>query len=172
MTFAWQFQFEGYGRAKAVGGGTGWVDRVTWTPDESATGDATTTHAVPYSWLREKFSGYGSASKDELETLAEGDSPNGKPMKVWEEYWAGTNPNDPNDLFRALIAVTNNVPYISWQPDLSVTGDPRRVYHVLCAPTPSAQEWVDWPGPGASGASTNRFFKVELDWEGSKENHD
>ena len=107
---------------------------------------------------------------DALETLAEGDSPNGKPMKVWQEYWAGTDPNDPNHLFRANIVVSNDVPYISWYPDLSVTGDPKRVYHVLCAPTPSAREWVVWPGPGDSGASTNRFFKVELDWEESRKN--
>ena len=78
------------------------------------------------------------------------------------------NPNDPDDLFRADITVSNDVPYISWQPDLR-TNDPSRVYQVLCAPTPSAsaQEWVEWLGPGDSGASTNRFFKVELDWEES-----
>ena len=169
VTFAWAFTYEDYGANN--GGGTGWVDRVTWTPDGSAEGDVTAEHSVPYTWLREKFPDETvSADADALETLAEGDSPNGKPMKVWQEYWAGTDPNDPNHLFRANIVVSNDVPYISWYPDLSVTGDPKRVYHVLCAPTPSAQEWVVWPGPGDSGASTNRFFKVELDWEESQKN--
>ena len=163
VSFAWAFKFRDDGMHYFKnGGGTGWVDRVTWTPDGTSAAEATTEHRVPFTWLREKFSDAGSMNETQLETLAESDSPNGKPMKVWQDYWAGTNPYDPNDLFRANIAVTNDVPYISWQPDLSVTGDPVRVYQVLCAPTPSAQEWVEWPGPGGSGASTNRFFKVEL----------
>ena len=177
VTFAWAFAYADYDANN--GGGTGWVDRVTWTTNESVSVEVTSPHKVPYSWLREKFPEYESASDGELETLAEGDSPNGKAMKVWEEYWAGTNPNDPNDLFRANIAVSNDVAYISWRPDLSVTGDPVRVYHVLSAPTPSAGwavlqsnvvEELEVPLPGDSGASTNRFFKVELDWEESQKN--
>ena len=161
VTFAWAFAYADYDANN--GGGTGWVDRVTWTPDGSPTAEVTSPHKVPYSWLREKFPSHESADAAVLETLAESDSPNGKPMKVWQEYWAGTNPNDPDDLFRADITVSNDVPYISWQPDLR-TNDPSRVYQVLCAPTPSAsaQEWVEWLGPGDSGASTNRFFKVKL----------
>ena len=158
VTFIWKFQYDSIGGSQN-GGGTGWVDRVTWTPD-----DVTQTHSVPYIWLSENFPDkYASASgvPGKIDEIAEGDSPNGKPMKVWQEYWAGTNPKDPNDLFRANIVVSNDVPYISWQPDLS-TGMPERVYKVLCAPAPSAQEWVEWPGPGDSGASTNRFFKVKL----------
>ena len=180
VTFAWKFQFKVINR-NGIGGGTGWVDRVTWTPDGGTTVDVTPTHGVEYEWLRTNFPASASATDAELETLAESQSPgeglppgktwsDGSPVMVWQDYWAGTNPNDPNDLFRARIAVSNNVPYISWQPDLSVTGDPQRVYKVLCAPTPSAQEWVEWPGPGDSGASTNRFFKVKLDWEGSQKN--
>ena len=183
VTFAWMFMNQtGENEYEVIsnGGGTGWVDHVTWTPDGGSAVDVTPTHSVPYTWLREKFPDAASADEAGLETLAESDSPSGKPMKVWQEYWAGTNPNDPNDLFRAYIAVTNGVPYISWQPDLSVTGDPVRVYHVLCAPspvladsigehgTPDGGGWVEWPGPGDSGPATNRFFKVELDWEGSR----
>ena len=173
VSFAWAFVYTDYNENN--GGGTGWVDRVTWKAEGSA-GEATTAHGVAYSWLREKLGASATATEEELEALAEGASPNGKawpngtPVKVWEDYWAGTDPNDPNDLFRALIAVNDGVPFISWQPDLSVTGDPVRVYHVLCSPMPSAsaQDWVAWPGPGDSGAATNRFFKVELDWEESR----
>ena len=174
VSFAWAFVYEDDAvlDSECVGGGTGWVDRVTWTPLD---GEVTPTHKVPYSWLRANFP--VDASTD-LESLAESDSPSGKAMKVWEEYWTGTNPSDPNDLFRANIAVSNDVAYISWRPDLSVTGDPVRVYHVLSAPTPSAG-WavlqsnvveeleVPLPGSGDPDASTNRFFKVELDWEES-----
>lgn len=159
VSFAWAFA---YADGLDNGGGTGWVDCVTWATNinGSATVEVTQEHKVPYSWLRENFAVDEST---DFESLAEGDSPNGKPMKVWQEYWAGTNPNDPNDLFRANIAVSNDVPYITWYPDLR-TNDPPRVYQVLCAPTPSAsaQAWAEWPGPGDSGASTNRFFKVKL----------
>ena len=173
VTFAWQFKFTDPEEVAAIGG-TGWVDRVTWTQEGSPTGGETTEHKVPFSWLREKFTVDEST---DLETLAEGDSPNGKPMKVWQEYWAGTEPSDVNDLFRANIVVSNDMAHVTWQPDLSVTGDPVRVYHVLCAPTLSAG-WtaysnvveelaVEVPGAGAPGAPANLFFKVELDWEES-----
>ena len=172
VTYAWAFTFFDADETHS-GGGTGWVDRVTWAP-EGSSGEATPTHGVSYSWLRDHFSNAGSMSEAQLEELAESDSPSGKPMKVWEEYWTGTNLEDPNDLFRARIAVTNGVPYISWQPDLSVTGDPVRVYKVLCSPIPSAsaQDWVEWPKgvewQNVEGAATNRFFKVELNWEESR----
>ncbi len=172
VSFAWAFVYADYGYAN--GGGTGWVDRVTWTP-EGAAADVTPTHGVPYSWLCENLGASATATDEELEALAESASPNGKtwpdgtPVKVWEDYWAGTDPNDPNELFHALIAVTNGTPTITWRPDMR-EADPPRVYHVLCAPVPSArsEEWVDWPGPGTVGAATNRFFKVELDVEGSR----
>lgn len=172
VSFAWAFVYADYGYAN--GGGTGWVDRVTWTP-EGAAADVTPTHGVPYSWLRENLGASATATDEELEALAESASPNGKawpdgtPVKVWEDYWAGTDPNDPNELFHALIAVTNGTPTITWRPDMR-EADPPRVYHVLCAPMPSArsEEWVEWPGPGTMGAATNRFFKVELDVEGSR----
>ena len=181
VTFAWKFQFRTFNN-DPIGGGTGWVDRVTWTPDESAAEDVTSEHSVPFTWLREKFPDETvSADADALETLAEGDSPNGKPMKVWQEYWAGTDPNDPNDLFRANIVVSNDMAHISWYPDLSVTGRPERVYHVWGSSTLPA-EWgieqsnvveeleVELPEPGGSGAPARRFFKVELDWRESQKN--
>ena len=174
VSFAWAFVFRG-SMYETVGGGTGWVDRVTWVPDGSS-GNFTTGHHVPFEWLRDNFDGYESADAAALETLAESDSPNnkvwlsGESVKVWEDYWAGTDPNDPNDLFRALIAVTDGVPTITPSPDMS-TGTPARVYWVQCAPIASARDWVrvSWPpDPSDPAMATNRFFKVELDWEASK----
>ena len=178
VSFAWAFIYADYGCDN--GGGTGWVDRVTWTPEGSAA-DATATHGVPYSWLREKFDGYDAADADTLENLAmstsPGNSPDGKkwpdgtPVMVWEDYWAGTDPNDSDDIFHAIIAINNGVPSITPCPDMS-TGTPARVYWVQCAPTVSARYWerVRWPPDLTDPALvTNRFFKVELDWEGSRQ---
>lgn len=173
VSFAWAFVYSDYGYDN--GGGTGWVDRVTWTPEGAAV-DVTPTHGVPYSWLRENLGASATATDEELEALAEGASPNGKawpdgtPVKVWEDYWAGTDPNNSDDVFHALIAMNNGVPSIAPCPDMS-TGTPERVYWVQCAPTVSARYWerVPWPPDSSDPAlATNRFFKVELDVEGSR----
>jgi len=36
----------------------------------------------------------------------------------WQEYLMGTDPNNTNDFFTVNIAVTNDIPYLSWRPDL------------------------------------------------------
>jgi hypothetical protein len=172
VSFAWAFVFRDFGDNN--GGGTGLVDHVDWKPDGSS-GEFTETHSVPFTWLRDNFPAYESADAAALETLAEGNSPNGKAwpngtsVKVWEDYWAGTDPNDPDDLFRALITMNDGVPSITPCPDMS-TGTPERVYWVQGAPIVPARDWarVLWPpDPSDPAMATNRFFKLELDWEES-----
>ena len=172
VSFAWAFVFRDFGDNN--GGGTGLVDHVDWKPD-GYSGEVTAAHSVPFAWLRDNFPGHDSAGASELETLAEGNSPNGKAwpdgtsVKVWEDYWAGTDPNDPDDLFRALITMNDGVPSITPCPDMS-TGTPERVYWVQGAPIVPARDWarVLWPpDPSDPAMATNRFFKLELDWEES-----
>lgn len=78
---------------------------------------------------------------------------------LWTSWLAGFDPSSAsNSEFTVSIAVSNNVPYLSWKPDL---GD-ERAYTVWgresLAPSDS---WtpVDATDPGASGA---RFFKVSV----------
>ena len=177
VMLAWAFAYADDGRNN--GGGTGWVDRVTWTQDGGAAGEATPMYGVPYSWLRANFPAYASADADTLNALGDGDSPIGKEMQVWQDYMAGTNPNDLNDLFRANIVVSNDMAHITWRPDLSVTGEPKRVYHVWGSSVWPA-EWgivqsnvvkeleVEMSAPGGSGVPAHRFFKVEVNWEESQ----
>ena len=78
----------------------------------------------------------------------------GHETALWEEYVAGTDPDDADDLFLAFIAITNGVPYLSWQPDLNTNGI-RRIYTIygrsdLASGSP-------WQTPTNV---THRFFKV------------
>lgn len=58
----------------------------------------------------------------------------GNDLEVWQDYVAGTDPLDPDDVFTAGIAMTDEGPEISWSPDLS-TATPARVYKIYAMKT-------------------------------------
>lgn len=49
---------------------------------------------------------------------------------VWQDYVAGTDPTDLNSRFSAAIAISNDVPYITWSPNLNTNGVVRK-YTIL-----------------------------------------
>ena len=95
------------------------------------------------------------ASDAAYDGLAEGASPFGKSIPLWQDYVAGTDPTVADDLFTSNIAVTNDQVYISWDPDLNADGQQRRVYTVK-----GAAELTDEFTSPTNSAS--RFFKVEV----------
>ena len=58
----------------------------------------------------------------------------GNDLEVWQDYVAGTDPLDPDDVFTASIAMTEEGPEISWSPDLS-SATPARVYNIYAMKT-------------------------------------
>ena len=93
------------------------------------------------------FADYGAAANGVKVT------PSGTPVAVWQDYVAGTDPTDPASVFRADIALTNGVPYITWSPDLGPTA---RSYRILGrSALAGAETW------GPTNAAS-RFFKVEV----------
>jgi len=78
---------------------------------------------------------------------------------LWTSWLAGFDPSESSNAeFTVSIAVSNNVPYLSWKPDL---GD-ERAYTVWGRETLAPSDsWtpVDATDPGVSGA---RFFKVSV----------
>lgn len=66
---------------------------------------------------------------DDLAVLAKGASPgtdgrgklgaNGKAVAVWEDYVAGTNPNDSDDLLTVEIEMVDGRPRVNWRPALN-----------------------------------------------------
>ena len=80
----------------------------------------------------------------------------GNPMYVWQDYVAGTDPTDMNSRFTAAISVSNDVPYITWSPNLNTNGVVRK-YTILGKE--SLTDTADW----APTNSTHRFFKVKVE---------
>ncbi len=130
--------------------GTGYIKDVRWTeglPDEPSE-TVTATYKVPYSWLKANLPADVLKELAELKSDAEKaafldekskqQSPNnkkdinGNPVCYWQDYVMGTNPNEPDDVFRiAALEMDGATPVIKWHPNLNTNGAPRRVYSVF-----------------------------------------
>ena len=124
------------------------------------TRSTTLTHSVPYSYLDELYPSITNnasqfASDTAYDDLAEGASPFGKSIPLWQDYVAGTVPTNENHRFTANIAVTNDQVFISWSPNLNEDGQQNRVYTIKGA-AELTDEFV------APTNSASRFFKVEV----------
>jgi formylglycine-generating enzyme required for sulfatase activity len=106
---------------------------------------ATTSAAVPYEWLDIYFDGLSAAGDYEDAALADQD---GDGLATWAEYVAGTDPSNPDSVFR-----------ITWFTGTGIEFSPRlddRVYTVLGKAALADPEWV---APTNSG---HRFFRVRV----------
>ena len=96
-----------------------------------------------------------------------GKTSGGAPFTVAEDYVAGTDPADTNDVFRATITIgADGVPTIGWTPAECAYG-PRR-YTLLGAPSldaPAAWAATDASAPAPRFCETNRFFRVAVELE-------
>lgn len=72
-------------------------------------------------------------------------------MATWQEYVAGSNPTNGESVFRSLIAVSDDRPWVTWTPDLGTA----RVYSVFGKTNLTDASW------GITNAG-NRFFKVKV----------
>ncbi len=83
----------------------------------------------------------------------------GNDLQVWQDYVAGTDPTDVNDVFRATITVNGNTPVVSWTPVLSATEAAKRTYTILGRQSLLTGDWTVVP----SGQESNyNFFKVRV----------
>ena len=106
--------------------------------------------SVPVAWL----DGTGIDMTAGYQTVAEQPAANGRP--VWECYVVGTNPTNMNSRFTAAISMSNDVPYITWSPNLNTNGI-ERIYTVLGKT--NLTDTVEW----APTNSAHRFFKVKVE---------
>lgn len=84
----------------------------------------------------------------------------GSPMQVWQDYVAGTDPTDVNDLFRAEIRIVNDAPVVSWSPVLSAAEAARRTYTIYGRQTLLSGDWAVIP---AGQEASYNFFKVMVE---------
>ena len=83
----------------------------------------------------------------------------GNPLQVWQDYVAGTDPTDINDLFRATIDMSGGTPVVSWTPVLPAAEAAKRVYTILGRTSLLSGDWTPVP----SGQESNyNFFKVRV----------
>ena len=118
--------------------------------------------AVPDSWPS-RFPAY--AAKFGSDFAASLTKPTGKKdaagnaLQVWQDYVAGTDPTDVNDVFRATIDMSGGTPVISWTPVLSATEAAKRTYTVFGRKSLLSGDWTPVP----SGQEANyHFFKVRV----------
>ena len=129
-----------------------WVAGYQWMPDVMAT--RTTTVPVPYEWLAkhdpdvvDEYASYEASAKRRA----------ANPCFTMEDaYVAGIDPTDLNSRFSAAIAISNDVSYITWSPNLNTNGVVRK-YTVLGKK--SLTDTADW----APTNSMHRFFKVKVE---------
>ena len=83
----------------------------------------------------------------------------GNPLQVWQDYVAGTDPTDANDLFRATIDMSGGTPVVSWTPVLPAAEAAKRVYTIYGRTSLLSGDWTPVP----SGQESNyNFFKVRV----------
>lgn len=166
-----QFFWEVIALRSPDGPHTLYIKDVVWIPDGYTENDESVTFtyedndgtertaSVPKSWVDENnLLPTGSEDyKAALEASSGKIGSNGAALPYWYDYVAGTNPNDPNDIFRITnISVTNGTVFLTWHPDLSSDALARE-YKVLGKASLS--------DPDESWAPTNsasRFFRVDV----------
>lgn len=119
--------------------------------------------AVPETWAAQfpsytaKFGGDFAASltRPTGKTDAAGHA-----MQVWQDYVAGTDPTDVNDLFRAEIRIVDGSPVVSWSPVLPPAEAARRTYTIYGRQSLLSGGW----SVVSSGQAANyNFFKVTVE---------
>ena len=90
-----------------------------------------------------------------LKALSGKKDSSGTPLSYWHDYIAGTDPNNPADVFKVTaIAITNGTIYLSWSPDLRSAPLPRE-YQFLGKEKLTDPTW-------APTNSATRFFRVDV----------
>lgn len=119
--------------------------------------------AIPESWSHRYPSYQAKFGSDFTRSLT---LPTGKldasgnALLVWQDYVAGTDPTDVNDLFSATISLEASGPSISWTPKLSPTEEAKRKYTIYGRYSLLTGDWtVVQPG----SESNYNFFKVTVE---------
>ena len=84
----------------------------------------------------------------------------GNSLAVWQDYVAGTDPTDPEDVFTAWIGMEDGKPRIAWKPVLAPEEAARRNYTVWGRKSLLAG---DWEIVGDGMVEDFAFFKVRVE---------
>ena len=85
----------------------------------------------------------------------------GKPVFVWQDYVAGTDPTDPNSVFTASVTfdAETGEPVISWSPELSPAEAAKRLYRIYGKVQMTDPDWLPLDGY----LSGYNFYRVTVE---------
>ncbi len=113
---------------------------------------------VEYSWLS-KYGLMKDASPDTAVKAKTGKKDyGGNDLYVWQDYVAGTNPTNPEDVFKSSITFAEGKPIITWSPELSASEAAKREYKIFGKVKIDDKDWVSVDGDTANF----NFFKVSV----------
>lgn len=84
----------------------------------------------------------------------------GMPMMVWQDFVAGTDPTDEDDVFRASVTIVNGDPVISYTPELNAEENANRIYTKWGKSKLQDEAWIKIED-GHEGEYN--FFKVSVE---------
>ena len=88
----------------------------------------------------------------------------GKSLTLLDEFVAGTDPTDPDDVLYATIAIEDGTVYVGWVPDLNEDGQARRVYKVWGKRELKDATWSAEPLTAEEiDGGEYRFFRVTVE---------
>ncbi len=125
------------------------IEQGTYDPsDDARTETEFSPRPVPYVWLDPYMATFGQTDYEEAAMTT---GKNG--VALWESYVAGLDPTDPTSRFISLIEMKDEIPVITWTPDL---GDEREyTVHGKKELTDATWEKVD--------KTVHHFFRVTVD---------
>ena len=119
--------------------------------------------AVPETWAAgiEGFSDkFGTDFAKALVAKTGKKDGSGSDMCVWQDYVAGTDPTDVNDVFIASIAMVGGVPKIGYTPELCEAEKAKRKYTIWGKIRLQDSDWVEVE---MGHESDYNFFKVSVE---------
>ncbi len=121
---------------------------------------------VPYGWLRK----YSLLVRVDAETAANAKTGKrdggGREMSVWEDYVAGTDPTDKNDIFHITeVRLENGEVKLSWSPDLNENGTKTERLYIQKGrrSLDGSEGWVDMKTVPDDEKNKYRFIKVVIE---------
>ena len=84
----------------------------------------------------------------------------GNPLFVWQDYVAGTNPVDENDVFRATVTIDGDKVIVSYSPKLDTEREAMRKYTIWGKKSLMEKDWI---AVQEGGEANYNFFKVSVE---------
>ncbi len=171
-TIQWAYTKNARNEYIVVGEDCVWVDYVVWTPGGAGGQDVTIdlgggkSITIPKSWFEQYpalLARYGN-SYSAMALAASGKyDRRGNALYIWQDYVAGTNPTDPNSVFKVKsFKYENGTITITWDPDLNENGTKSlRRYKTYGAESLNQAQWdlIETNRPNAK----YKFFAVEVE---------